>query len=536
MSKRASSGTADPPRKRPRKSFVCVDCDKAFSQSSNLTSHQRTHSGEKPFLCVDCDKAFSHASTLRTHQRTHDQWTFLNLYSGNIRTLDDADEALATLHDGRPDSVLPVVATANFMRNTLKRFMRQAAKFNDPIYLAIIEGANLLDRSKQYHELQNTTRRTFSGRISLSVAHGVSVWLLSVYLRACYLNMISFNPDFLAKLLFGIGTNCMLTTACGSDKLYETAFTRDQLLTLTPDLGPRALAYSEQLFGVVKLIGAANDSTVSYTEAPVQVDTLTEAVRQFVEADRTNSVTVTPAIAQAHALTERMSFKLKTALEISQQAQKSTRARVIRLLVKNGAPPLLLAEFELHSASEYLEPFLHPLVNAVQGVVKHNVVIAHICSLHICVRWLILLFMSGVPCHMQNFIRLCFDVKRNLRVGMVSTNSPDLEEAPDDALFNDLAVKPDDYPLTRQILLGAFMKARTGNSPRAKLAHCNATVVQVSTLSPFVLAAADSDRNTIALEVQANDTTVPLSLQVATQSRGVPQSAYSDAPVTLPVQ
>ncbi|KAM9210782.1 uncharacterized protein PS065_014009 [Dugong dugon] len=50
--------------------YVCKECGKAFSQSSNLTAHIRTHSGERP-CCKECGKAFSISSYLTRHVRIH---------------------------------------------------------------------------------------------------------------------------------------------------------------------------------------------------------------------------------------------------------------------------------------------------------------------------------------------------------------------------------------------------------------------------------------------------------------------------------
>ncbi|XP_058023747.1 zinc finger protein 558-like [Ahaetulla prasina] len=53
------------------KFYKYVECEESFSQSSHLSSHQKSHVRENPYQCMDCGKSFHQKSHLMTHERIH---------------------------------------------------------------------------------------------------------------------------------------------------------------------------------------------------------------------------------------------------------------------------------------------------------------------------------------------------------------------------------------------------------------------------------------------------------------------------------
>lgn len=58
--------TGDRPYKCPH-----PGCEKAFTQLSNLQSHQRQHNKDKPYKCPNCYRAYSDSASLQIHLSAH---------------------------------------------------------------------------------------------------------------------------------------------------------------------------------------------------------------------------------------------------------------------------------------------------------------------------------------------------------------------------------------------------------------------------------------------------------------------------------
>ncbi|GFY46819.1 zinc finger protein 236 [Trichonephila inaurata madagascariensis] len=55
-------------KRKMRKNYTCLECNKNFKKSSYLNQHILTHTGEKPFRCELCGEMFTQAKSLAQHR------------------------------------------------------------------------------------------------------------------------------------------------------------------------------------------------------------------------------------------------------------------------------------------------------------------------------------------------------------------------------------------------------------------------------------------------------------------------------------
>jgi uncharacterized Zn-finger protein len=72
-----------PPSPALSQNYCCDTCGYSTERRSDMTKHQRIHSGIKPFTCKTCNKSFTQSSHLKAHERVHSNARFICYLCGH---------------------------------------------------------------------------------------------------------------------------------------------------------------------------------------------------------------------------------------------------------------------------------------------------------------------------------------------------------------------------------------------------------------------------------------------------------------------
>lgn len=120
-------------------------CKYAFSTSTQLTIHIRSHTGEKPYACKNCGKNFASSSGLARHKRR------ANCLPKNVQTeqskLEKDFPQINTIQDILPSNEFDKDITIHINENELQDTMN--------IVQELDMVSNKLNEDRQYEILQN---------------------------------------------------------------------------------------------------------------------------------------------------------------------------------------------------------------------------------------------------------------------------------------------------------------------------------------------------------------------------------------------
>lgn len=90
------------PKSSGKREHKCHICNRVFSRSDNLRTHQRLHSGEKPFNCKYCGQSFRWVGAVRSHEARHlrDGHSVSNPSPGDKRRSSSQHSKHASRHHG----------------------------------------------------------------------------------------------------------------------------------------------------------------------------------------------------------------------------------------------------------------------------------------------------------------------------------------------------------------------------------------------------------------------------------------------------
>lgn len=173
-----SSGVTKPEKlARDRKKLTCKICNKRFSRSDNLRTHQRIHTGEMPYSCRFCGKSFRWKSALSNHEDLHELKKINGPITSNIRNLPvippsttttttTSSSTTSSTSSRVQEEIDPITSTFN----KLKQQQQQEKKMNLSITVPTNQNTSNDMLSQILKDLNNNTtkEKLYSPKLSLS--------------------------------------------------------------------------------------------------------------------------------------------------------------------------------------------------------------------------------------------------------------------------------------------------------------------------------------------------------------------------------